>query len=62
MFLEHVGGMSGPPVFRFENSEEPALLGVFIKGRDGLRGAYFCSHAHFLTPDGRIDFLCLPPM
>ena len=61
-FPEHVGGMSGSPVFKIQDSEKPMLLGVFSEGSDGLRGTYFCSHTHFLTPDGHIDHSRLPPM
>jgi hypothetical protein len=61
-FPPHLGGMSGSPVFRVHDGDKPALLGFFSEGSDGMRGAYFCSHAHFLKPDGSIDRSRLPPM
>lgn len=60
-FPNHLGGMSGSPVFRIHDQGDADFLGVFSEGGDGLRGAYFCSHA-FLLPDGRIDYSRLPPM
>lgn len=60
-FPDHLGGMSGSPVFRIAESTSPALMGIFSEGGDGLRGAYFCSHVHFLLPDGNFDIRALPP-
>jgi hypothetical protein len=60
-FPEHLGGMSGSPVFRITESASPALMGIFCQGSDGLRGAYFCSHLNFLLPDGSLDSNALPP-
>lgn len=60
-FPDHLGGMSGSPVFRIAESASPALMGMFCEGGDGLRGAYFCSHVNFLLPDGSLDINALPP-
>jgi hypothetical protein len=60
-FPDHLGGMSGSPVFRIAESASPALMGTFCEGGDGLRGAYFCSHVNFLLPDGGLDANALPP-
>lgn len=57
----HLGGMSGSPVFKVRDNAYPELLGVLSEGSDGLRGAYFCSHAQFLLPDGKLDFTRIPP-
>lgn len=59
---EHVGGMSGSPAFRVNDTGNVELLGVFSEGSDGLHGTYFCAHATFLCVDGRIDRSRLPPM
>jgi hypothetical protein len=61
VFPTHLGGMSGSPVFRTADNTRPELLGVFSEGSDGLRGAYFCSHAQFLLPNGQLDFTRIPP-
>jgi hypothetical protein len=60
-FPDHLGGMSGSPVFRIAEASSPTLMGIFSEGGDGLRGAYFCSHANFLLPDGNLDANALPP-
>lgn len=61
-FPEHVGGMSGSPVFRVDGTDAPELLGVFSEGSDGLRGTYFCAHASFLNAEGKFEHSRLPPM
>lgn len=61
-FPEHVGGMSGSPVFRVHGTGAPELLGVFSEGSDGPRGTYFCAHANFLNADGEFEQSRLPPM
>lgn len=60
-FPTHLGGMSGSPVFRVSGSTFPEFVGVFVEGSDGLRGAYFCSHAYFLLPTGKLDNTSMPP-
>lgn len=60
-FPDHVGGMSGAPVFRISGSTPPAVIGILSQSGDGLRGAYFCSHADFILPDGTLDISALPP-
>ncbi len=60
-FPEHVGGMSGAPVFRISKLASPSFIGILSESGDGLRGAHFCSHADFLLPDGRLDLSALPP-
>ena len=60
-FPTHLGGMSGSPVFRVLDNTIPDFVGVFSQGSDGFRGAYFCSHAHFLLPSGQLDFTRIPP-
>ena len=60
-FPTHLGGMSGSPVFKVRGNAYPEFLGVFSEGSDGIRGAYFCSHAQFLLPDGKLDFTRIPP-
>lgn len=60
-FPKHVGGMSGSPVFRVSGDTTPDFVGVLVEASDGLRGAYFCSHAHFLLPSGQLDFTRIPP-
>lgn len=61
-FPEHVGGMSGSPVFRVDGTDAPEILGVFSEGSDGLRGTYFCAHVNFLNADGKFEQSRLPPM
>ena len=61
-FPEHLGGMSGSPVFRVNGTQPPALIGVFSEGSDGLQGAYFCAHANFLNAEGKFEQSRLPPM
>lgn len=56
-----VGEMSGSPVFRVSGDAFPDFVGVFLEGSDGFRGAYLCSHAHFLLPSGQLDFTRMPP-
>lgn len=58
---EHFGGMSGSPAFRIGENERPEFIGIFSTGSGGLRGAFFCSHADFILPDGRLDFRKIPP-
>ncbi len=60
-FPDHVGGMSGAPVFRVSESAPPSFIGVLSESGDGLRGAYFCAHADFILPDGSLDHMALPP-
>ena len=60
-FPTHLGGMSGSPVFRTADNTCPEFLGVFLEGSDGLRGAYFCSHAQFLLSNGQLDLSRIPP-
>lgn len=60
-FPDHVGGMSGAPVFRISDSVLPSLVGVLSESGDGLRGAHFCAHADFILPDGSLDHSALPP-
>jgi hypothetical protein len=60
-FPTHLGGMSGSPVFDVSNTTHAEFIGVFSEGSDGLRGAYFCSHAIFLLPSGRLDLAKIPP-
>lgn len=60
-FPTHLGGMSGSPVFRIDHATSPVLMGILSECGDGLRGAYFCSHANFLLPDGHFDIHALPP-
>lgn len=60
-FPDHVGGMSGAPVFRVSASAPPSLIGVLVESGDGLRGVHFCAHAHFIMPDGGLDLVALPP-
>ncbi|MBY0246415.1 MAG: hypothetical protein K2Q17_02015 [Nitrospiraceae bacterium] len=60
-FPDHVGGMSGAPVFRVSASAPPSLIGVLSESGDGLRGVHFCAHAHFIMPDGSLDLVALPP-
>jgi len=60
-FPTHLGGMSGSPVFKVSDNTIPDFVGVFSEGSDGFRGAYFCSHAHFLLPSGQLDFTKIPP-
>lgn len=60
-FPTHVGGMSGSPVFRVSGDTTPHFVGVLVEASDGLRGACFCSHAHFLFPSGQLDFTRIPP-
>ena len=61
IFPRHLGGMSGSPVFRVSDKTMPDFVGVFSESGDGFRGAYFCSHAHFLLPSGQLDFTRIPP-
>jgi hypothetical protein len=60
-FPTHLGGMSGSPVFKVSDKTIPDFVGIFSEGSDGFRGAYFCSHAHFLLPSGHLDFTRIPP-
>lgn len=60
-FPTHLGGMSGSPIFRISENALPDFVGIFSEGSDGLRGAYFCSHASFLLPSGELDFTRIPP-
>ena len=60
-FPAHLGGMSGAPVFRLFMESEPAFLGIFTEGSDGIRGAYFCTHAYFLQSNGELDIARIPP-
>jgi len=59
-FPDHLGGMSGAPVFKVSEETEPALSGIFTEGSDGLRGTYLCTHAHFLLPNGQLDLPRIP--
>lgn len=60
-FPDHVGGMSGAPVFRISEASSAILIGILSEAGDGLHGAYFCSHAKYLLPDGTLDVNGLPP-
>jgi hypothetical protein len=60
-FPDHLGGMSGSPVFRIAESDSPALMGMFCESGKGLRGPYFCSHVNFLLSDGSFDINAVPP-
>lgn len=60
-FPDHVGGMSGAPVFRISEASSAILIGISSEAGDGLHGAYFCSHAKYLLPDGTLDVKGLPP-
>lgn len=60
-FPNHLGGMSGAPVFKLVNETDPEFLGIFTEGSDGLRGAYFCTHAYFLLSNGKLDAARIPP-
>lgn len=60
-FPDHVGGMSGSPVFRIAEAAPFALIGILSQATDGLRGAYLCSHANFLLPNGNLYPNALPP-
>ena len=57
----HFGGMSGSPVFRMLTDAKPEFIGVFSEGGDGLRAAFFCAHADFILPTGKLDFGRIPP-
>lgn len=58
---EHFGGMSGAPAFRLRSSERPEFIGIYSTGGDGLRGAWFLSHADFILSNGKLDQLAIPP-
>jgi hypothetical protein len=60
-YPEHLGGMSGSPVFRIKRNSEPQFVGVFVGGGDGLHGVCFCSHAYFLLSTGSLDYGRIPP-
>lgn len=60
-YPEHLGGMSGSPVFRVKADSEPHFVGIFIEGGNGLHGVCFCSHAYFLLPTGKLDYGRIPP-
>lgn len=58
---KHMGGASGAPVFKLSLNSPSELIGIFTEGSDGLHGVYLCTHVRFLTNEGRIDLLQLPP-
>lgn len=60
-YPEHLGGMSGSPVFKVKRDSEPQFVGVFVGGGDSIHGVYFCSHAYFLLPTGKLDYGRIPP-
>lgn len=57
----HFGGMSGSPAFRLIDGAQPEFIGVFSEGSDGLRAAFFCSHADVIAANGRLDMGLIPP-
>ena len=60
-YPEHLGGMSGSPVFKVKRDSEPQFVGVFVEGGDGIHAVCFCSHAYFLLPTGILDYGRIPP-
>lgn len=60
-FPEHLGGMSGSPVFRSESGRLTDFIGIFVEGAKGINGMLFASHADFVLPDGSLDFAKIPP-